>query len=108
MFVSRGVVRMLITKISAQKPNRLSKTYILLADGTLQKSSAGLLVEGKFEVLSLVNVKAFATFLPKLKNNEALCYGRPVNESGTVMSKKRKAKTKDIHAITFLLFLLMY
>lgn len=91
---------MLITKISALKPDRLSKLFTLSTDGTLQKSNAGPLVDGIFKVLNYANVQTFAKFLPKLKNNEALCYGRPVSDSGTVMSKKRKADTKDTHAIT--------
>ena len=32
-----GWLACLITKISSQKPDRLSKPYLLLADGTLQK-----------------------------------------------------------------------
>ena len=91
---------MLVTKISALKPNRLSKSYTLLTDGTLQKSSAGQLVEGAFETLHINSVTAFADFLPTLLKNEALCYGRPANDSGQLLSKKIKADTKNLTAIT--------
>ena len=94
------VVGMLVTKISALKPSRLSKSYTLLTDGTLQKTSAGQLIEGTFETLHINSVFAFAEFLPKLQNNEALCYGRPVNNSGQLLSKKIKADTKNLTAIT--------
>ncbi len=60
---------MIVTKISALKPNRLCKSYTLLNEGTLQKSSAGQLVEGSFETMTIDSVTALAEFLSKLKKN---------------------------------------
>ncbi|MGZ8945022.1 MAG: hypothetical protein ACXW1W_06295 [Methylococcaceae bacterium] len=98
---TNAVIRgMVVTKILALKPDRLSKSFALLTDGSLQKNNAGQLAEGTYETLTFKNVTEFAEFLPTLKNNEALSYGRPVQTSGKLMSKQRKADTKDTETIT--------
>lgn len=98
--INEAKIGVTFTKISASNPGQLSKSFTLLADGNLQKEKAGQLIEGVFEVLSFGSVKEFANFLPNLKKNEALCYGRPASDLGTIKSKKYKAKTKDHFAIT--------
>ncbi|MDG4605628.1 MAG: hypothetical protein P9D89_06045, partial [Candidatus Contendobacter sp.] len=62
------------TRITAIKPNRLSKRFAL--DGnTLIKEAGGNLTDGIAERLSVANLTEFAALLATLKPNQALSYG---------------------------------
>ena len=91
---------MIFTKITSSIPKSLSKSFSLSNDGTLQKQSAGQLVEGAFNVVNCHSITEFSKLLPTLNNNQALCYGRPVKGSGHLLSKKLKAERQNEEAIT--------
>jgi hypothetical protein len=91
---------MQITKISSSNPSRLSKLFTLSKCGVLEKFPAGQLVEGEFNIIDSKTITKFAELLPTLQKNEALCFGRPVNDSGRLLSKKCKDERQDSDAIT--------
>lgn len=91
---------MQITKITASTPFLLSKQFSLSPSGDLIKQSAGQLLEGAFNVLYCQSMLDFARFLPTLQANQALCYGRPIDDSGRILSKQLKTERNDQGAIT--------
>lgn len=63
--------------ITSEIPDTLTKRYWLDDGGKLCKKSGGQMVEGTVEVCEVLNLQQFAELLPRLKNNQALCYGLP-------------------------------
>jgi hypothetical protein len=65
-----------VTKITAIVPALISKSYSL-KDGKLEKTSAGQLVRGKYQVIKIYDPPTLAQMLTGLSYNEALTYGVP-------------------------------
>ena len=78
-----------ITKVTAQRPTRLSKGF-RLRDGTLEKMGGGVLVAGTAEKkkLHLSNINDLADVLTGLNTKQALVYGVTEHERAQVVTKK--------------------
>ena len=70
--------------ITSEVPDTLTKRY-WLEDDKLCKKSGGQMSQGTVEVCEVMNMQQFAELLPRLKNNQALCYGVPSSETGKII-----------------------
>lgn len=75
-----------LTIITAEKPLRLSKRYLLSGEG-LEKQPGGSLVRGDCERAVTSGPDSLALLLELLEPNQALCYGLPAVESAPVASR---------------------
>ena len=66
-----------VTRITAARPERLTKAFTLEAGGKLRKFSISNLYEGACQREILENLPAFGAFLAGLQPNEAVIYGVP-------------------------------
>jgi len=78
-----------LTKITATVPALLSKRYSLAGD-ELEKTDAGQLVRGEYQVLKIYDTHVLAKMLTGLSYNEALTYGVPrrPETQGSIASRK--------------------
>ena len=84
--------------ITAEVPDTLTKRYWLDESGNLCKKSGGQMVSGTVEICEVLNIEQFSELLPRLKNNQALCYGVPYGEVGSII-KVVAEKDKDSNSI---------
>jgi hypothetical protein len=68
-----------VTIIQGIKPKTLGKTYRLNAEGKLDKTTAGELIEGRFNVESFSTIAEFLALLEGIGNGSALCASLPTN-----------------------------
>ena len=83
-----------VTRITAVKPDRLSKAFSLTRDGQLAKASGGQLVDGTARTVHLQSMAELAQLLKQLTPAEALVYGISEHEEARVVSKKLLSKAK--------------
>ena len=77
-----------LTRITSQRPPRLSKGFRLTKDGTLEKLPGGAMSAGTAERLSLSGVGELAEILTSLSPAQALCYGIAQYEEARVIAKE--------------------
>lgn len=85
---------MLLTRITARKPTRLSKKFSLVGD-KLIKEGGGNLTEGIAERLA-VDLEKFAQLLPTLTPKQATCYGVNGHDCARVVAKDVLEKVRAI------------
>ncbi|MBQ0754231.1 MAG: hypothetical protein KBT87_02150 [Gammaproteobacteria bacterium] len=72
----KKVMSVTLTKVTSQKPDRLTKRLWL--DGNqLQKKAAANMVAGVAECCTVSGAAEFAALLENMQPNQALCYGAP-------------------------------
>ena len=89
-------MRFTLTKITAKKPLILSKSYALTEDGTLQKSSGGVLIAGLAERKKL-DLNEFAVLLSTLGPKEALVYGVSAHDTARIVPKVKLSRQSAIN-----------
>lgn len=80
-----------VTVITSTNPPTLSKHYTLDDSGGLQKTTAGNISEGRYEIEGVPGLHEMKTLLQSLKPNQALVFGTPQHDAGdltTVASLK--------------------
>lgn len=77
-----------VTVFTTTRPATLGKTYKLGPNG-LEKTTAGQMVEGTFEIRSFDDVHSLAALLSSIRTDKALCASQPVDgsASGRIMTK---------------------
>jgi len=85
---------LLLTKITAHKPPRLSKGFALDAEGKLVKQPGGTLSDGIASRETLHNIADLAELLEDLTPQNALVYGLSPYETARVVSRKMLAEVK--------------
>lgn len=63
--------------ITSHKPATLGKTFSLNPDGTLNKTTAGHMVRGDCEVVTLAGLDALVVFLPTIRTDQAITASLP-------------------------------
>lgn len=95
------------TVLTTTKPANLGKTYTLCAAG-LEKTTAGQMVEGTYEVRSFNGVHELAALLSSIRTDQALCASLPIDgaTSGRIVTKGSLkdnpgalSRTKDCFAL---------
>lgn len=86
-----------LTLITSEKPTTLGKTYTLLADGKIEKATAGEMMAGFFEVIAVKSATDLATFLQRVRTDQAITASTPRNAatSGRIVTRKAKALATD-------------
>lgn len=77
------------TLLTSHKPQTLTKKYFLNKDGSLGKSTAASMTEGKAETIPAKSMADFAEVLVDLKPNQALLFGTPKQSRIKLLTKKR-------------------
>lgn len=81
-----------LTIITTTRPSRLTKTFSLLPDGTMHKSPAGEMTEGRAEVVTVSDLSALSSLLRGLTPAQALVYGVPAESPVTILTKRKWAQ----------------
>lgn len=76
------------TIITATRPDRLTKRFDLEPDGTLRKSPGGNLIEGTYRRAAAMGLEDLARQLEALGPNQAVTWGLPPAESGTIVARE--------------------
>ena len=81
-----------LTLITATKPATLGKVYSVGAGGTLQKDTAGQMVEGSYQVKEYSDVQELAALLASVGTDQAITASLPANGSsaGRIVTKDAK------------------
>jgi hypothetical protein len=85
-----------LTVIDAIRPQILSKSFALRADGTLEKRNGGQLEEGRARKIELEGAVAFAALLSSLRPSKALMHGVVQHNDAIVLSTKREEQTRRV------------
>ena len=93
---SEEVKRIVFCNIKSTR--RLSKEFKY--NGKLTKHKSIPMTEGTFNVYSVKSISEFSNYIQTLAQDEALCYGRPASNDGTILSKKLKKERGVQQAIT--------
>ena len=78
-----------LTKVIADRPKALSKRYDLLPDGTLKKSTAAALSQGRLETLTLTRPEELIGVIASLTHAEAFMFGVPTDPAATKLVSRR-------------------
>lgn len=96
-----------VTVFTTAKPTTLGKTYKLGLNG-VEKTTAGQMVEGTYEVRSFGDVHELVALLSSIRTDQALCASLPVDgsTSGRIATKAARkdnpgalSRTKDCFAL---------
>ena len=88
-----------LTQVTTRKPRRLSK-HFEIRQGKLTREQGGKMTEGTCAVREFVDMTEFATFLNKLRPNEALIYGVPNDmETAEIVLKKTYDKLSETERV---------
>jgi hypothetical protein len=80
-----------ISIITSEKPDLLTKTFSTTDQGDLKKESGGQMCSGWVETKEIASLADLASVLESLKTNQALCFGIP---AGDFRKKRRVVSEK--------------